>query len=332
MSRDSFRALIVDQVDGQPRAAVREAGQEELPAGDVLISVAYSCLNYKDGLAVTGQGKVIRSYPMVPGIDLAGTVVESGSPDFKPGDEVIVTGWGVGESHWGGFAQLARMQAGWLVPLPEGLTMRQAMAIGTAGFTAMLSVIALEERGLTPEAGEVIVTGASGGVGSIAVAILARLGYHVVGSTGRTELHDYLRKLGARDIIDRSELAQPPSRPMVSGRWAGAIDVVGSHTLASLLAAMAPNSSIAVCGLAGGSDLQTTVFPLILRGVSLLGINSVLVPQAQRLQAWRRLAQDLPQDILEMMTQVAPLDEVITLSQQIIKGEVQGRIVVDLNA
>jgi acrylyl-CoA reductase (NADPH) len=332
MSRDSFRALIVDQVDGQPRAAVREAGQEELPAGDVLISVVYSCLNYKDGLAVTGQGKVIRSYPMVPGIDLAGTVVESGSPDFKPGDEVIVTGWGVGESHWGGFAQLARMQAGWLVPLPEGLTMRQAMAIGTAGFTAMLSVMALEERGLTPEAGEVIVTGASGGVGSIAVAILARLGYHVVGSTGRTELHDYLRKLGARDIIDRSELAEPPSRPMVSGRWAGAIDVVGSHTLASLLAAMTPNSSIAVCGLAGGSDLQTTVFPLILRGVSLLGINSVLVPQAQRLQAWRRLAQDLPQDTLEMMTQVAPLDEVITLSQQIIKGEVQGRIVVDLNA
>jgi acrylyl-CoA reductase (NADPH) len=311
---------------------VREAGRDELPDGDVLISVAYSCLNYKDGLAVTGQGKIIRSYPMVPGIDLAGTVVESGSPDFKPGDEVIVTGWGVGESHWGGYAQLARMHAGWLVPVPEGLTMRQAMAIGTAGFTAMLSVIALEERGLTPKGGEVIVTGASGGVGSIAVAILAQLGYHVVASTGRTELHDYLQKLGARDIIDRTELAEPPSRPMVSGRWAGAVDVVGSHTLASLLAAMEPNSSIAVCGLAGGSDLQTTVFPLILRGVSLLGINSVLVPQAQRLEAWRRLAQDLPQDTLEMMTQIAPLDDVITLSQQIIEGEVQGRVVVDLNA
>jgi acrylyl-CoA reductase (NADPH) len=331
MPQDTFRALVVDQKDGGVQAEIRELQPEALPEGDVLISVAYSTLNYKDGLAVTGQGKVIRKYPMVPGIDFAGTVVESASPGFKVGDKVVLTGWGVGESHWGGLAQMARVKAEWLVPLPEGLTLKQAMGIGTAGFTAMLCVMALEEKGLTPaDQREVVITGAAGGVGSVAVAVLAKLGYNVVASTGRAEEHDYLRQLGAREILDRSVLAKP-GKPLESERWAGAVDTVGGDTLAALLPGMAQNTSIAACGNAGGFALNTTVFPFILRGVSILGVNSVSVPQSRRLAAWSRLAQDLPLDLLETMMQVAPLADVPELSRQILKGRVRGRVVIDVN-
>ncbi|MBE7556361.1 MAG: oxidoreductase [Anaerolineales bacterium] len=332
MPQDTFKALVVDQKEGGIQAEFRTLPREALPEGDVLVKVAYSTLNYKDGLAVTGQGRVIRKYPMVPGIDFAGTVVESASPDFKAGDEVVLTGWGVGESHWGGFAQMARVKAGWLVPLPAGLTLKQAMGIGTAGFTAMLCVMALEEKGLTPaDQREVVVTGAAGGVGSVAVAILGRLGYNVVASTGRAGLHDYLRQLGAKQILDRSVLAKP-GKPLETERWAGAVDTAGGDTLAALLPGMAQNTSIAACGNAAGFALNTTVFPFILRGVSILGINSVLVPQPRRLAAWSRLAQDLPLDKLEAMMQEAPLEAVPELSRQILKGQVRGRVVIDVNA
>jgi acrylyl-CoA reductase (NADPH) len=331
MPQDTFKALLVDQKEGGLQTEFRDLQLNALPEGDVLVSVAYSTLNYKDGLAVTGQGKVIRKYPMVPGIDFSATVVESASPDFKAGDKVVLTGWGVGESHWGGFAQMARVKAEWLIPLPKGLTLKQAMGIGTAGFTAMLCVMALEEKGLTPaDQREVVVTGAAGGVGSVAVAILAKLGYHVVASTGRAEEHDYLRQLGAGQILDRPVLAKP-GKPLESERWAGAVDTVGGDTLAALLPAMAQNTSVAACGNAGGFALNTTVFPFILRGVSILGVNSVLVPRSRRLAAWSRLAQDLPLDLLETMMQVASLADVPELSQQILKGQVRGRVVIDEN-
>jgi acrylyl-CoA reductase (NADPH) len=332
MSKDIFKALVVDQADGGVQAASQELPPEALPEGDVLVEVAYSTLNYKDGLAVTGQGKVIRKYPMVPGIDFAGVVAESASPQFKMGDAVLLTGWGVGESHWGGFAQMARVKAEWLLPLPEGLTPKQAMGIGTAGFTAMLCVMDLEDKGLTPaDQREVVVTGAAGGVGSVALAVLAKLGYNVVASTGRAELHDYLYKLGAKQILDRSVLAKP-GRPLESERWAGAVDTVGGDTLAALLPGMAHGASVAACGNAGGFALNTTVFPFILRGVSLLGVNSVLVPQPRRVAAWARLAHDLPLDLLDAMIQVATLADLPALSQQILKGQVRGRIVIDVNA
>ncbi len=332
MPQDTFKALVVDQKEGSTLVEIQNLQPEALPEGDVLVSVAYSTLNYKDGLAVTGQGKVIRKFPMVPGIDFAGTVVESASPDYKPGQAVVLTGWGVGESHWGGFAQMARIKAGWLVPLPQGLTLKQAMGIGTAGFTAMLCILALEEKGLTPaDPREVVVTGAAGGVGSVAVAILAKLGYNVVASTGRAETHDYLRQLGAKQILDRSILAKP-GKALESERWAGAVDTVGGDTLAALLPGMAQNASIAACGNAAGFALNTTVFPFILRGVSILGVNSVLTPQPRRLQAWSRLAQDLPLDLLEAMIRVAPLADVPELSQEILRGQVRGRVVIDVNA
>jgi acrylyl-CoA reductase (NADPH) len=305
--------------------------RESLPDGEVLVKVAYSSLNYKDGLAVTGRGKVIRRYPLAPGIDLAGTVVESDSGMYRAGDEVLATGWGLGEVHWGGYAQLARLQAGWLTPLPAGLSLKQVMAIGTAGFTAMLAVAALEQQGLQPDWGEVVVTGATGGLGSLAVAMLARLGYDVAASTGRTEAHDYLRHLGAARIIDRAELADPPTRPLESGRWAGAVDVVGGDTLASLLASLKPAASVAACGLAGGSELQTTVLPFILRGVNLLGINSVSVPAEKRLELWDRLARELPLDLLDGLIQVIPLAGVPEFAHKIIDGQVRGRVVVDVN-
>lgn len=332
MSTEKFKALMVDQADGEILASIHTIEPASLPSGEVLVSVVYSSLNYKDGLAVTGRGKVIRHFPMVPGVDLAGTVVESAASSFKPGDEVLVTGWGIGETHWGGYAQLARLKADWLTPLPDGLNFKQAMAIGTAGFTAMLAVLALEHQGLRPDHGEVLVTGATGGVGSMAVAILAGSGYQVVASTGRVEAHNYLRQLGACDIIDREVLTELPSRPLESGRWAGAVDVVGGDTLASLLAALKPEASVAACGLAGGSTLNTTVFPFILRGVNLLGINSVTIPAKQRLEVWRRLEQDLSLNLLEMMTQVISLAEVPTFSHKILDGQVRGRVVVDVNA
>jgi acrylyl-CoA reductase (NADPH) len=331
MLQRSFRALVLDQQDGAVVAAIQELRTDALPEGDVLVAIAYSSLNYKDGLAVTGQGRIVRSYPFVPGIDMAGTVVESQSPAFQPGDQVVLTGWGVGERHWGGYAQLARVRSDWLVPLPPGMDLKQAMGIGTAGFTAMLCVMALEERGLAPGGREVVVTGASGGVGSVAVALLARLGYHVVASTGRAELHAYLKDLGAREVIGREALASP-GKPLESERWGGAVDTVGGDTLAGLLRAMAYGTSVAACGLAGGSALNTTVFPFILRGVSLLGIDSVMCPQERRRAAWARLARDLPRDVLDRIVQVAPLADVPALSRQILAGQVRGRIVIDVNA
>lgn len=328
----TFKALVAEQKDGATQVAIREVNLADLPAGEVLVKVAYSSLNYKDGLAVTGQGKIIRKFPLAPGIDLAGTVVESTSPDYQVGAEVVLTGWGVGESHWGGFAQMARLKAEWLAPLPAGLNLQQAMGIGTAGFTAMQCVLALEEHGLTPaDPREVVVTGAAGGVGSIAVAILAKLGYNVVASTGRAELHDYLRQLGAKQIIDRAVLAKP-GKPLESERWAGAVDTVGGDTLAALLPGIVSNGSVAACGNAAGFTLNTTVFPFILRGVNLLGINSVMVPRPRRLVLWERLARDLPKEALAAMTQVAPLADVPELSQQILKGQIRGRVVVDVNA
>jgi acrylyl-CoA reductase (NADPH) len=327
---DRFKALVLTEADGAVQSEVKDLSTGDLPDGDVLVSVRYSSLNYKDGLAVTGKGRVIRRYPMVPGIDFAGTVEESRSPDWKPGDRVILTGWEVGEKYWGGFSQKARVRAEWLVPLPDGMGMEQAMGHGTAGFTAMLCVLALEERGLIPGEHPVIVTGAGGGVGSVAVALLAGLGYQVAASTGRPELHGYLTGLGAQEIVDRSTIAKPSGRPLESEHWAGAVDTVGGDTLAALLPAMRFNSSVAACGVAGGPTLNTTVFPFILRGVSLLGINSVFVPQERRRAVWARLAHDLPADTLARITQVVPLADIPAMSEEILKGRVRGRVVVDV--
>jgi acrylyl-CoA reductase (NADPH) len=329
MPIDTFDALVLEQRDGATRSAIQSLPAAALPEGDVLVSVAYSDLNYKDGLAITGRGKVVRNFPMVPGIDFAGTVVESRSPAYKPGDPVVLTGWGVGERHWGGHAQLARVKADWLVPLPAGLTFKQAMGIGTAGFTAMLCVIALEERGSRPGEREVLVTGAAGGVGSVAIAILAKLGYQVVASTGKLDAHEYLKSIGASKVIDR---LAPPGKPLESERWGGAVDSVGGATLAALLPSMAYNSSVAAVGNAGGGELHTTVFPFILRGVGLLGVESVAVPPERRRGAWARLARDLPAEALDRMIQVAPLKDVPALSQEICEGRIRGRVVVDVNA
>lgn len=332
MVQDRFKALVLTEADGAVQAAIKELSAGDLPDGDVLVSVAYSSLNYKDGLAVTGKGRVVRRYPMVPGIDFAGTVEESRSPLWKPGDRVILTGWEVGEKHWGGFAQKARVRAEWLVPLPEGMGLEQAMGHGTAGFTAMLCILALEERGLTPGEHPILVTGAGGGVGSVAVAVLARLGYHVAASTGRPELHDYLTSLGAREIVDRGTIAKPSGRPLESEHWAGAVDTVGGDTLAAILPAMRFNSSVAACGVAGGPTLNTTVFPFILRGVSLLGINSVFVPLTARRAAWERLARDIAADTLARIMQTVPLADVPAMSEEILAGRVRGRVVIDVQA
>lgn len=327
---DTFKALVLDQQDGTQTATVRQLSVQDLPEGEVLVNVAYSSLNYKDGLAVTGTGKIVRSFPMVPGIDFAGTVVESQSPAYKSGDEVVLTGWGVGERYWGGYAQMARVKSDWLVPLPEGLTMQQAMGIGTAGFTAMMCVLALEEHGLTSGSREVVVTGASGGVGSVAITILAKHGYDVVASTGRTELHDYLHGLGAKEIVGRDVLSAESKRPLESERWGGAVDTVGGSTLAGLLRSMAYGASVAACGLAGGSDLPTTVFPFILRGINLLGIDSVQCPLPRRKLIWDKLVSDFPLDLLETIMHTVSLDDITTHCQDIIKGNVRGRIVVDV--
>jgi acrylyl-CoA reductase (NADPH) len=332
MPSSTFRALVLDQQDGQVQAAMRDLRTSDLPEGDVLVSIAYSSLNYKDGLAVTNKGRIIRNFPMVPGIDLAGTVEESSSPSYQPGDSVILTGWGIGERHWGGFAEKARVKADWLVPLPDGLSLQQAMGIGTAGFTAMLCVMTLEERGVQPGGREVLVTGAGGGVGSVSVAILASLGYRVVASTGRAETHEYLRVLGAQEILDRSAIAKPSGRPLESERWGGAIDSVGGDTLAAVLPMMAYRSTVACCGLAAGTNLTTTVLPFILRGVGLIGVESVLCPSERRRAAWTRLAQDLPKSALDQISQIAPLSDVPRLSEEILAGRIRGRIVVDVKA
>lgn len=324
-----FRALVVDKVDDGVVADLRDVDERELPEGDVTVDVAYSTVNYKDGLAVTGRGPVVRRYPMVPGIDFAGTVAESRHPDFSPGDAVVLNGWGVGESHWGGYAAKARLPGDWLVPLPPAFTPAQAMAIGTAGYTAMLAILALEHHGISPDRGEVVVTGANGGVGSIAVAVLGKLGYRVLASTGRPEEADYLRRLGTAEIIDRKELSSP-GKPLGRERWAGAVDAVGSHTLANVLAATRYGGVVTACGLAQGMDLPASVAPFILRAVTLVGIDSVMAPKELRLKAWSRLAADLPVDKLQTMTTEVGLGGVPQVAQDILAGRVRGRVVVDV--
>ena len=327
-----FNALMVNKVDEEFTAEIKQIEESELPDGDVLIDVEYSTINYKDGLAVTNSSPIVRSWPMIPGIDLAGTVTESSNPDVSVGDKVLVNGWGIGEETFGGFSQRARIQGEWTVPVPENFTTAQTMAIGTAGYTSMLSVLALEEHGVTPDSGPILVTGASGGVGSIAIALLSAKGYEVHASTGRTEETEYLSSLGASTIIDRQELSEQSKRPLAGARWAGAIDAVGSHTLANVLAAIKPFGCVAACGLAQGMDLSTSVAPFILRGVALKGIFSVMVPRPQRLKAWDRLASDLDPKLLEQMTTTFGLTDIFALSPEILAGKVRGRIVIDVNA
>ncbi len=332
MTQNTFKALVLTQEGKKTVAAIQQLTLDDLPEGDVLVAVEYSSLNYKDGLAVTGKGKIVRQFPMVPGIDLAGTVLESSSPDYRAGDRVVLTGWSVGERYWGGYAQKARLQSHWLVPLPAGMDTRTAMAIGTAGFTAMLCVMALEGAGILPGGDKpVLVTGASGGVGSVAVALLAKLGYVVHAVSGRPETEGYLRELGAAGFVSREEMSQP-SKPLEAQRWAGAVDTVGGAMLARVLAEVDYGGAVAACGLAGGADLPTTVMPFILRGVKLLGVDSVLCPSARRRQAWARLVHDLPHNALGHMSHVAALEEVPRLAEDIIAGRVRGRTVVDPNA
>lgn len=326
---DSFSALVLDEADGKVSSSLKTLPNDSLPAGDVTVRVSHSTLNYKDGLVLNGLGRLVRKYPHVPGVDFAGTVEASDNPGFKPGDAVVLTGWRVGETHWGGYATRARVKGEWLVKLPQGLTARHAMAIGTAGFTSMLCVMALEAHGLKPDQGEVLVTGAAGGVGSVATAILAKRGYNVVCSTGRAATHDYLRGLGATTLIDRASIATPSGKPLDAERFAGAVDSVGGTTLAAILPQMKYRASVAACGLAGGTKLDTTVIPFLLRGVNLLGIDSVMCPMELRQQAWTRLASDLPLDKLEAMIEPAKLADLPKLAGQILKGEVRGRVVVE---
>ena len=322
----TFRAVLVTQ----DSASLQEIDRRQLPPGEVLVRIAYSSLNYKDGLAVTGKPGVIRNYPMIPGIDFAGTVEESSSTEFRPGDEVVVTGCGTSETMWGGYSELARLDARYIVPRPKNMTLVQTMGIGTAGFTAMQAVLALEKHGMKPGSREVLVTGAAGGVGSTAVAILAHLGYNVAASTGRPEQHDYLRSLGANTIVDRAELATTSKRPLESERWSAAIDSVGGDTLATVLRTLESRGSVAACGLAGGAALNTTVFPFILRGVNLLGIDSPKVDKAGRLEIWSRLATNLPLAKLDAMTEIRPLAEVFAAGEQILAGKIRGRVVIKI--
>ncbi len=315
-----------------------ELEDDELPpVGDadnpeVVVDVEYSTVNYKDALAITDSSPIVRSWPMVPGIDLAGTVSSSSDPNVPVGQRVVVNGWGVGEDSWGGLAQRARVRGAWTVPLPDGMSTAEAMAIGTAGYTSILCVLALEDHQVTPDSGPVLVTGAAGGVGSVAVALLAGLGYEVHASTGRLEESDYLTALGATSIVERSELSEPGSRPLARTRWAGAVDAVGSHTLANVLAQVQPEGCVAACGLAQGMDLMTTVAPFILRGVTLRGVHSVFVAQARRLEAWRRLDKDLDRRLLASMTTTVGLDQVPAIADEVLAGQVRGRCVVDVHA
>lgn len=327
------KAIVVDRdADGNISQEIQELDESRLPEGDVTVAVEYSTVNYKDGLCLNGLGRLVRDYPHVPGIDFAGTVEASAHPDYKPGDKVVLTGWRVGEVWWGGFARKARVKGEWLVPLPDGLTTRQAMAVGTAGFTAMLAVMALEDHGLSLDGGEVLVTGAAGGVGSIATAILGKLGHNVAAVTGRPETADYLKDLGAKTIVPREELNEPGKRPLEGERWAGCVDAVGGTMLSRVLAQLRHGGSVAAVGLAGGAELHTTVMPFLLRGVNLLGIDSVMQPYDNRLRAWKRILADLPMDKLEEMIQPATLDDVPRLGREILDGKVKGRVVVDVNA
>ncbi len=328
---DTFDALLLRKNDSTVSAAVETIETDDLPEGDVLVAVRYSSLNYKDALAVTGKGQIVRApYPFVPGIDLVGTVEESSNPEFHPGEQVICTGWGIGESHWGGYSTYQRLKGEWLVHLPENMSAKTAMVIGTAGFTAMLSVVTLQEHSVHPEMGEVVVTGASGGVGSLAVMILARKGYRVIASTGSSDAAEYLRELGAASVIDREELADGPERPMQTARWAGAVDTVGGSTLASLIASTKRHGSIASCGLAGGSELNTTVFPFILRGVNLLGIDSNTCPLHRRRAAWSRLADFVKDEDATRISRTIPLHEVPAASEALLANRIRGRLVVDV--
>ena len=327
-----FKGLLLREQDRKVSAAIETLTQDQLPAGDVLVRVSHSTLNYKDGMVLKGIGRLVRSYPHVPGVDFVGTVEHSDSPDWQAGDPVILTGWRVGEWHWGGYAQHARVRSEWLVRLPDGMPAARAMAIGTAGFTSMLAIMALERHGLKPADGDVLVTGAAGGVGSVAVALLAHQGYRVVAATGRPETHDYLASLGATGFVDRAELAQPVTKPLQGERWAAAIDSVGSTTLATVLSQMRYRGAVAACGLAGGADLPASVIPFLLRGVSLLGIDSVLSPLPERREAWNRLAHELAPALIDGMIQVIALGELPDYADRILKGQVRGRVVVDVNA
>lgn len=327
----SFKALVLREQDGRTISAIEELTTADLPEGDVLLGVDYSSINYKDSLAVTGMGKIVRTWPMVPGIDLVGTVLESGSDKYRAGDKVILTGWSVGEKYWGGYAQYQRVKSEWLVPLPESMDGKTAMSIGTAGLTAMLCVMTLEEAGITPDQGKIVVSGATGGVGSIAIALLNQLGYQVTAISGREQLGDYLRALGASEIISREEMAAP-SRPLEAQKWAGAVDTVGDVILARILAETNYNGAVAACGLAMGVKLATTVMPFILRGVRLLGVDSVMCPYSRRNEAWARLATQLPPEAVAEFGQVISLEEVADTAARMMQGNAKGRVVVDLNA
>ncbi len=327
-----FTAILLEQEGDNVTAAIQTLDNDRLGDGDVTIDVKYSTLNYKDGLVLGGLGRLVRDYPHVPGIDMVGTVTDSSSPDYKPGDEVISTGWRVGEIHWGGFATRARLKSEWLVPLPKDLSMQRAMAIGTAGLTAMLAIMTLEEYGLTPEnKGDVLVTGAAGGVGSIAVSVLANLGYRVAAATGRADTHDYLKSLGATSIVERAELAEAPKGPLASECWSGIVDNVGGAQLGNILTGLAYGGSCAAVGNAGGIKFTATVLPFLLRGVNLLGIDSNMCVKERRLIAWERLTRQLPMDKLDAVTETAVLADVIALGGKILQGQVRGRTVIDVN-
>lgn len=326
-----FNALVIDQVETQQQVALRQLSKQDLPAGEVLVRIAYSTLNYKDALAITGASPIVRQYPMVPGIDFSGVVEQSDHPDYQVGDQVILNGWGVGEKHWGGLAEYARVPADYLIPLPDAFSLRDAMVIGTAGYTAMLCVLALEQQGVRPESGDVLVTGAAGGVGSVAVALLAKLGYQVTAMTGRDTEAEYLKGLGALHILDRGEYSQA-GRPLTKERWAGAIDVAGSHVLMNVCAAMKYRGVVAACGLAAGMDFPASMAPFILRGVRLIGIDSVMCPKNDRLQAWQRLATDLDPMVLDAVATEIPLGQVQQIVPQFLEGKIRGRLVIPMQA
>jgi acrylyl-CoA reductase (NADPH) len=325
-----FKAVLINKEEDTYSVSLQEISESELPDGDVTINVQYSTLNYKDGLAITGKSPVVRKFPMIPGIDLVGTVESTTHSDYKTGDSVVLNGWGVGEAHWGGLAQKARLNGDWLVPLPKTFTPKQAMSIGTAGYTAMLCIMSLEQHGVTPDKGEILVTGATGGVGSVAVALLARLGYQVVAMTGRAQESEYVTALGASEVMARSEYDEP-GRPMARERWAGVVDVVGSHVLANACAATKYGGTVAACGLAGGFDLKTTVLPFILRGVTLAGVDSVMCPREIRLEAWQRLEHDLDLSKLSDIAHEIGLSSAIETAEKLLGGEVRGRVIVDVN-
>lgn len=325
-----FNAIVIEKDEQGYRAGLQVLDEARLPEGDVTIDVAYSTLNYKDGLAITGNGPVVRTFPLVAGIDLAGTVVQSAHPRFKTGDRVILNGWGVGEKYWGGLAQKACLSGEWLIPLPEGITLRQAMAIGTAGYTAMLCVQALQKQGVTPEQGDILVTGASGGVGSFAIMLLNRLGYRVVASTGHLDEADYLRTLGASEVIDRAQFSEP-GRPLQKERWAGAVDTVGSHTLANVCASLKYQGTVAACGLAQGMDLPASVAPFILRSITLAGVDSVMRSYADRVSAWQALAQYVDFSLIDTICTEIGLANVIEQANILMTGNLRGRVIVDVN-